>query len=392
MDIIVIGAGAAGLMAAIYAAEGGAKVRLLEKNDKIGRKILVTGNGKCNLSNTDTSFSHFVSHDGDKLKEVFAAFSFADTQRFFENCGIALKNRNGWLYPYSEQAQAVVAVLERKARNLRVSIKTRENVTSIKRDGNGFTVFTETWQYTADRVILTTGGPASLVEGSSAEGMHMAESLGHHLYEPLPALVPLRIREKQYCVWAGTRMDAKASLYIDGKSVRSEQGEIQFADYGISGIAIFQLSIEAVQARKEGRMVEIVLDLFPQFTLEKLEEMLKERRNILKISREEELFVGLLPDRMIKALITKKPKEAADYAMLLKNLKVTVRDAHSLERAQVTSGGIDLSELDTKTMQSRRVPGLYLAGEVLDVCAQCGGYNLQWAWSSGALAGSSAAK
>ena len=392
MDIIVIGAGAAGLMAAIIAAEGGARVRLLERNDKIGKKILVTGNGKCNLSNLDTSLEHYISHDADGLREIFDAFSFQDTQKYFERCGIVLKSRNGWLYPYCEQAQAVVSVLERKAREMGVSIKTRENVTSIQKEENGFTVYTETWHYAADRVILTTGGPASSVEGSGKEGMLLAADLGHHLYDPLPALVPLRIKEKKYCAWAGTRMDAAASLYIDGNLNGRELGEIQFADYGISGIAVFQLSIAAVQAVRAGKKAEIILDLFPQYTENELQELLDNRRNTLKISREEDLFVGLLPDRMIKALITKKPKDAAAYARLFKELKVTVQDAHSFERAQVASGGISLADIDTKTMQSRKIPGLYFAGEVLDVCAHCGGYNLQWAWSSGALAGRSAAK
>ena len=392
MDIIVIGGGAAGLMAAIHAAKDGAKVRLLERNDKIGKKILVTGNGKCNLSNLDSSLEHYVSHDTGRLREVFDAFSFSDAQRFFEECGIVLKSRKGWLYPYCEQAQAVVSVLERKAREMGVSIKTRENVISVQKEENGFTVNTETWHYPADRVILTTGGPASLVEGSGKEGMLLAADLGHQLYDPLPALVPLRIREKKYGVWAGTRMDATASLYIDGSLSGREQGEIQFADYGISGIAVFQLSIAAVQAVRAGKKAEIILDLFPQNTENELQELLENRRNALKISREEELFTGLLPDRMIKALITKKPKAAAAYARLFKELKVTVQDAHSFERAQVASGGISLSDIDTKTMQSLKVPGMYFAGEILDVCAHCGGYNLQWAWSSGALAGRSAAK
>lgn len=391
MNIIVIGAGAAGLTAAVHATEGGAKVKLLEKNDKIGRKILVTGNGKCNLSNRDTSLEHYYSHCPEGVAEVFDAFSFADTRRFFESCGIVMKDRSGWLYPYSEQAQSVVTVLERKVRALGVSIKTRENVISVARDKNGFIVRTQTWQYPADRVILTTGGPASQVDGSSPDGMLMAETLGHRLYEPLPALVPLRIREKQYGVWAGTRMDGKASLYIDEKYMCSEQGEIQFTDYGISGIAVFQLSIAAVRAINEGHSVAVELDLFPQFPERKLEAMLDERRTVLRPFREEDLFTGLLPDRMIRALISKKQKTAKAYVSLLKHLRVTVQGAHSLERAQVASGGIALSDIDTKTMESRRVKGLYLAGEVLDVCACCGGYNLQWAWSSGALAGISAA-
>ena len=155
---------------------------------------------------------------------------------------------------------------------------------------------------------------------------------------------------------------------------------------------MFQLSIAAVQAVRAGTKAEIILDLFPQYTEKELQKLLEHRRNTLKISREEDLFVGLLPDRMIKALITKKPKDAQAYVSLFKELKVTVQDAHSFERAQVTSGGISLSDIDTKSMQSRKIQGLYFAGEILDVCAHCGGYNLQWAWSSGALAGKSAAK
>ena len=392
MDILVIGGGPAGMMAAIHAARGGAKVRLLEGNDRIGKKLLATGNGKCNLTNRDEDLAHYYSHDAGCLPAVFSAFSFADTRQFFEDAGIVFKDRNGWLYPYAEQAQAVLTVLERILQQEKVTIKTRERVTAIEKTADGFLVKTETWQYSADRVIVTTGGPASAIEGSSDTGMQLVSGLGHTLYPPVPALVPLKIREKTYGVWAGTRMDATAVLLIDDVPVLQERGEIQFTEYGISGIAVFQLSIRALSAVKEGKKVQICLDLMPDFSVKELNRLLEKRRETLPVSREADLFTGLLPDRMIRALIGKHKRSAADYTSMLKGLKVTVTAAHSMARAQVANGGIALSEIAVPSMASKKLPGLYLAGEVLDVCGTCGGYNLQWAWSSGALAGIHAAR
>ena len=388
----MIGGGPAGMMAAIHAARGGAKVRLLEGNDRIGKKLLATGNGKCNLTNRDEELAHYYSHDAGCLPAIFSAFSFADTRQFFENAGIVFKDRNGWLYPYAEQAQAVLTVLERILQQEKVTIKTRERVTAIEKTADGFLVKTETWQYSADRVIVTTGGPASAIEGSSDTGMQLVSGLGHTLYPPVPALVPLKIREKAYGVWAGTRMDATAVLLIDDVPVLQERGEIQFTEYGISGIAVFQLSILALSAVKEGKKVQICLDLMPDFSVKELNGLLEKRRETLTVSREADLFTGLLPDRMIRALIGKHKRSAADYTSMLKGLKVTVTAAHSMARAQVANGGIALSEITVPSMASKKLPGLYLAGEVLDVCGTCGGYNLQWAWSSGALAGIHAAR
>lgn len=391
MEIVVIGGGAAGLMAAVFAAANGAKVRLLERNDRIGKKILVTGNGKCNLGNEEKNLSRYHTHAPQKLAEVFSQFSFEDARQFFEQLGIVYKSRGGWLYPYSEQAQSVVSALEREARRRNVTIKTREEVTSVQKQESGFTVYTKTWQYPANAVIVTTGGPASSVEGSGEEGMHLLEGLGHRLYPPTPALVPLKIAEKKLCIWSGTRMEAAASLWIDGIHKRTETGEIQFTDYGISGIAVFQLSIEALQALLAQHTVQIRLDLVPGMSEEELVHMLADRQMHLKTEKAEELFNGFLPDRMIRALSGKKKRTAADWARLLKQLTVTITGSLSMERAQVADGGISLDEIDPHTMQSVHVPGLYMAGEVLDVCAECGGYNLQWAWSGGALAGRSAA-
>lgn len=391
MDICIIGGGPSGLMAALWASEGG-RVTLLERNDRPGKKLLVTGNGKCNMTNTDQDLRHY--HGGDPLfaEVVLQRFTSWQTIRFFTELGVFTKNRNGWIYPYCEQAQAVLKILEDEARRRKVRIKTRECVTGIDRTGSGFTVRTESWQYPADRVILCGGGPASAVQGSSTDSMELAARLGHRIIPPLPALVPLRGNGDTYSRWAGVRMDGVVALYIDGREIRREAGEIQFTEYGVSGIPVFQVSIDAVRAIHENRRVLLALDLMPEFTPDELTEFLAARADNRRVRTDQDLFVGLLPDKMIRMITDKNHREPKEYAGLLKNYPVPVRSAHSMERAQVCSGGIALPDVDPTTMESRLIPGLYFAGEILDICGDCGGYNLQWAWSTGALAGQAAAR
>lgn len=390
MEILIVGAGASGLMAAIQAAEKSHKVTILERNDRPGKKLLVTGNGKCNLTNMDQALYHYHNSDPAFTKKVLEGFSPKDTRAFFENLGVCFKNKNGWLYPYCEQAQAVVRLLEQEIRRRKVRIKTNEHVTSIKKQNGHFSVQTETWTYTADRVILCSGGPASLVDGSSDEGMRMAEGFRHTLVQPLPALVPLKGKGNAYGKWAGVRMDGIASLLIDGKISRRERGEIQFTDYGISGIAVFQLSTDAVRSAAKGREVTIVLDLLPEHSLQALQSYLEQQRTRCPGS-DADLFTGLLPDKMIRMITGKQKKTPKEYAALLKAYPVPVKGPHSFARAQVCSGGVRLDEVNPYTMESKKVSGLYFAGEILETSGDCGGYNLQWAWSTGAVAGKSAA-
>ncbi|HCT89986.1 MAG TPA: aminoacetone oxidase family FAD-binding enzyme, partial [Lachnospiraceae bacterium] len=380
------------LMAALWASGGGGRVTLLEQNDRPGKKLLVTGNGKCNMTNTDQSMRHYHGSDPLFAEVVLQRFTSCQTIRFFTELGVFTKNRNGWIYPYCEQAQAVLKLLTEEAHRRKVRIKTREHVTEIDRTGDGFTVHTEGWKYPADRVILCGGGPASAVQGSATDCMELAARLGHRIIPPLPALVPLRGTGNAYGRWAGVRMDGAVTLYIDGREIQREAGEIQFTEYGVSGIPVFQVSIAAVRAAHEGRRVLLTLDLMPEFTIDELADFLAGRADSRSGQTDPELFVGLLPDKMIRMMTEKVHREPKEYAGLLKAYPVPVQGAHSMERAQVCSGGVALSEVDPTTMESRLLPGLYFAGEILDICGDCGGYNLQWAWSTGALAGKSAAQ
>lgn len=392
MDICIIGGGPSGLMAALWAAEGGGRVTVLEQNDRPGKKLLATGNGKCNLTNTDQNIRHY--HGGDLLfaEVALQRFNARHAIGFFTSLGIFTKNRNGWIYPYCEQAQAVLKLLEDEARRRGVRIKTREHVIGIERAEEAFIVRTEGWQYSAGRVILCGGGPASNVPGASSEGMMLAARLGHTVIPPLPALVPLRGKGSSYGRWAGVRMDGVVTLYVDNRVIRQETGEIQFTEYGVSGIPVFQVSIDAVRALYEKRSVLLTLDLMPEFTENELAGFLSDRAGRRRGLTDPELFVGLLPDKMIRTVTEKPLRSFSEYAKMLKAYPVPVKSAHSMERAQVCSGGIALPEVEPTTMESRIIPGLYFAGEILDICGDCGGYNLQWAWSTGALAGKAASQ
>lgn len=388
--LVVIGGGASGLMSAIWAARSGASVTILEHNDRTGKKILATGNGKCNLTNIEQSPSFYRSSHRDFPWSIIQQFPLADTIRFFSELGIYTKNKNGWMYPYSEQAASVAQVLEMEARFQKVKIKTREEVTDIQKTKEGYCVITKTWKYDCDNVIICCGSCASQVEGSSSSGYELARKLGHHIIEPLPALTGIRGKGNYYSKWAGTRMEGILRLEIEDSILKEEKGEILFTDYGISGIAVFQLSRYAVRAVKEGCNVNFHLDLMPDFSVESLADFLKQRTENCPYKTLSELLVGLIPGKMIPVLCGKND-DLEKTASNIKDWVVPVKDACSMAHAQVCSGGVDVSEL-TYELESKMQPGIYFAGEVVDVDGPCGGYNLQWAWSSGAVAGKAAAK
>ena len=378
------------MMAAIQAARTGAAVTLLEHNEKPGKKILATGNGRCNLTNLVQEPSRYRSSQPDFPWKIITQYPLEDTLAFFSELGIYTKDRNGWVYPYSDQAAGVAQVLELEARHQKVKIKTTEEVTDILREDGQYLVKTATWQYPCDSVIISCGSSASNVEGSSTTGYELAEKLGHMVVKPLPSLCGIRGKDNYYAKWAGSRMDGRITLEIDGETVGEEQGEILFTEYGISGIGVFQLSRYAVRGTDEGKIATYHLDLMPQLTKEELVKLLLDRQQAGSYKNPQELLIGLLPRKMIDVLV-KKTYEPEKIAERLKDWQVPVKGAYALQQAQICSGGVDPREL-TEQLESRLHPGIYFTGEVIDVDGPCGGYNLQWAWSSGAVAGRAAAE
>ena len=388
--ICIIGGGASGLMAAIMAAREGAEVTLLEHNEKTGRKLLATGNGRCNLTNIHQEPSCYHSLSGILAWEILQGFSLQDTICFFSQIGVYTKNREGYLYPASMQASSVQELLEMEARYRKVKIKCREHVKEIRKDGQSFQVLTETWSYPADKVILAAGSRASSIQGADGSGYGLAEALGHKIIPPLPALVPLKGRGNWFSKWAGVRTEGKVSLMAQGQIFDQAQGEIQLTDYGVSGIPVFQVSGRAIRLIEEGVQVTLLLDFLPDFDQKGLEGFLRSRQEQCPYKSVKQLLIGLLPQKLAEVLMMGKP-DISGLAHKIKEFPVEITGSKSWEQAQVCSGVSALWRRSIpKLWNPEKCRGLYLSGEILDADGICGGYNLQWAWSTGAVAGGKA--
>ena len=406
---IIIGGGAAGLMAAITAAENGAGVTILEHMPRVGKKILSTGNGKCNLTNLDMRPDCYRCGIADFPMTAIGRFSVADTVSFFRRLGVVVTDRNGYVYPASGQAQTVLDALREKTESLGVRIVTECRPETVERDGTGFCVRTSCGAFQGDFLILAAGSKAAPATGSDGSGYDLAASLGHKIVKPLPALVQLKCRGDFFRSIAGVRTEAEVSLYTAGKHgelgdlLASDRGELQLTDYGISGIPVFQVSRYASEALDRKKRVLAVLDFFPSLKDEELFSLLKEQRMYLS-DRKAEGFLNGIFHKKLAALFLKaagirgeemagrlSDKKLLAAAELIKRTVVEVTAANSFDKAQVCMGGVRVKNVDPCTMESRLVPGLYFAGEILDVDGICGGYNLQWAWATGHIAGEAAA-
>ena len=390
-SIVVIGGGASGLVAAITAARFGAKVTILEQNSKLGKKVLSTGNGKCNMTNQNQDLSYYRSDHPVFIQTVLSRFSYEDTINFFEELGIMTKNKNGYIYPRSNQAASVVDVLETEARSLKIKCKTQEEVISIDRNENGFIVHTKTWHYECDKIIMACGSKASVVEGSNGSGYTLARELGHSIEEPLPALTGLKGRDNWFSKWSGVRCDGKIEIYVDSKCKASDSGELQLTEYGISGIPVFQVSRYASKALYKGKNVSVVLDFLPELNEMEVITLLERKLERLGEKNFQKILIGIFPTKLIDVLV-RKCESIQELTRNIKHFHLPIKDTMDYSHAQICTGGISLEEVDESSLESKLVPGVYFCGELLDVDGACGGYNLQWAWSSGYLAGFSAAK
>ena len=411
-SVCVAGGGASGMMAAIAAARAGAKVTLLEKNDRMGKKILMTGNGKCNLTNLDMNISAYYTEDDDSLVgKVLEQFGEKDLVELFKTLGMDVTvNRDSYVYPRTQTAATALNVLRRALTHYGVSCKTGVTVKDIKKESGGFCIETNGEAYAADKVIISMGGKSFPKTGSDGEGFLLAEKLGFRVLPDYPALTALICPIEGQKTLSGLRADGEVALFIDGKEVFLDLGQIQFTDYGLSGIPVFQISRFASQLlwnqekkEKDRHHIEAKINLFPDMTREELCRYIEDQLSGFSNMSYEEAMTGLLHKKWIdfygKRLGLFKYPDAGsiprglikEFSRELTELSFPVEGVKGYDFCQVTGGGVDLSCVD-EHLQAKALPGLFLTGEILDVTGKCGGYNLQWAFSTGYIAGTCAAE
>lgn len=420
-DLIIIGGGASGLMAAVAAGRRGRFALILDQKERSGKKILATGNGKCNYTNRVQTPECYRGGGKETAVRLLKKFGWKETVQFFSELGILPKERDGYYYPNSEQAISIAEVLRMEVLRTGGSIRCLEKVISLKKENKEFLIETvhmltkeegknapliqeegEHRIYHAPKVILATGGMASPIHGSDGSGLTFAKTFGHTIIPPIPALTQMKAKEKFLTNLAGVRFFAKGTLFVQRKPMTSEEGEFLFTSYGISGIPVLQMSRFAGAALLEGHSVRLELDFFPKMKKEQLVKLLQMRYGKTRESSSktaEEALIGLLNNKINFILLRQcgidgklsvnNIKEIQLYRLAgqMKHFELTITGTNGFEQAQVMAGGIDIHEVKEETLESKLVEGLYFTGEILDVDGTCGGYNLQWAWTSGQIAG-----
>ena len=393
--MIIIGAGATGLCAAITAARAGRKVTLLEQNSKIGKKILVSGNGKCNIGNRYINLNRFHSQNPGFIEEVLEGYDFDIVEKFFTSIGLELiEGKEGKMFPMSLQASSVVELLKYEAKRVGVEIICDCTVTSIDKNTDTFMVETTQGTKSCGKLLLASGSPAAPQLGGSNSGYTFATKMGHTLIPRHPSLVQLCSEETWVKACAGVKVAGVAKLYANGEYITEKKGDLLFTNYGISGLAILDLSREVSTRLASFDYCELNLDLLPELSKEKLMNLLLNR--IQKESEKpinlwlqgiinKKLIPVILKQSKCKAKIEKElnRKEIGKLVYSIKNLKLSINDTKGFQGAEVATGGINTTEVNPKTMESKLVPNLYFAGEILDVDGDRGGFNFHFAWVTG---------
>lgn len=395
-DVIVIGGGASGMMAALTAAENGRSVVLLERQSRVGRKLLATGNGRCNLTNYHVSPDHYHGEDSSFCAHALCAFDTGTTLQYFASLGLlTVSEDSGRVYPMSNMAGSVLDVLRYALEHPGIRVCTGQAVTAVKRIAEGFTVRTETEVFAARKVILAAGGAAGSKVGGVMDGYRLAKMLGHHRTALYPSLVQLKTDPTYPRALKGVKAECSIAILRGGERVAENRGEVLFTEYGVSGPAIFDIS-RTVSTGGEGLVC--ALDFFPDWETREVLDWLRLRRETMGAHEASTLLVGSCHTRLGQMLckaagFTNQPAASLTdddlrrIAAQATGFTLPITGTCGFDQAQVTAGGLQTGEFDPRTMQSRLVPGLYACGEVLDVDGDCGGFNLQWAWSSGRLAG-----
>lgn len=395
------------MLAAISAARLGAHVTILEKNQRVGKKILATGNGRCNFTNVNAGYSCYSSENPGFVQKALSDFTASDAISFFEELGIQHKvEEMGKVFPMSDQASSILDVLLYELNRLGVNIICDSNVVDIIPENGSFILKTKDGnKYRGDSVVLAPGGKAMPSSGSDGYGYDLALKLGHTMTDTFPALVQLMLEGDYFKRIDGVKFIGTAEIIDNNGSVIKDRGDILFTNYGVSGPPVLQISRKAGELLKSGKQATLKISILDTISKEEVTDLIDRRFKTDLNKTVEFSFVGLINKRLIPVVLLqagisdlKRPvsgitsKERDRIAEILTDWRFNIRGTKSWPSAQVTAGGINTREIEENTMESLLVKGLYFAGEIMDVDGMCGGYNLQWAWSSGFIAGRSAAK
>lgn len=406
-EILVIGGGASGIMASIALKDIGKDVGLIEGSNRIGSKILTTGNGRCNIANKNINYSRYHSKNSGFCNHILDKFTVDNTIDFFYSLGLPLTELDdGKLYPLSLQASSVLDILRMALDDRSVPIYLNQKIKTIKKSSSGFKILSYSGDtYECKKLILCCGGKSAPNTGSDGSGFELVQRLNHSIITPVPSLVQLKLRYNHLKALSGVKFNGFAEIYVDDAPKRKEFGEILFTDYGISGPPILQISGIASRALAKGKEVKLTIDMMPNFDKEALIEFLENHWALFSYRSILDSFIGIINKKIISTLLKEasitnihKPcyeltwKEKDKIFFLLKNWNFMVCDTNSFKNSQITSGGINTEEVNSKTLESKIVSNLFFAGEILDVDGDCGGFNLQWCWSSGFIAAKSAAE
>ncbi len=394
------------MLAAISAARLGTDVTILEKNPRVGKKILATGNGRCNFTNVNAECNCYSSENPGFVRKVLSDFTVNNTISFFEKLGIQHKvEEQGKVFPMSDQASSILDVLLYELNRLGVNIVCDSNVVDIIPENGSFILRTENGSiYRGDRVVLTPGGKAMPSSGSDGYGYDLALSLGHTMTDIFPSLVQLMLDGDFFKRIDGVKFVGTAEIIDNNRSVIKDRGDILFTNYGVSGPPVFQISRKAGELLKSGKKATLKINILDTMSKEEVSELIARRFQVDLNKTVEFSFVGLINKRLIPVVLSQAginelkrsvssitSKEQERIANVLTDWRLNIKGTKSWPSAQVTAGGISTQEIDENTMESLLVKGLYFAGEIMDIDGMCGGFNLQWAWSSGFIAGRNAA-
>lgn len=398
--IAIIGGGAAGLMAALSAARAGADVTIYEHNASVGKKILASGNGRCNIINTTAHVDDYAGTHPQFAQYALEELPYAAFETFCHSIGLLLDSKeDGRCYPLSNEAKSVLIAFKSAVADAGVKILTEKKVTALFKEKGRFVVQSDQEKKSYDKVLIATGSEAAPQLGATDDGYRFAHFFGHKIIPQYPSLVQLHLNSKIHHKMAGVKTFAEVTLTIDNKSLTKVQGDILFASYGISGLAILDISQKASYALMKKQRVEIGINLLPRFDVQTLTGTLKKLFADVPNRPLETVLSTLLPGKTIvylceeaavnpsKTVSSLLEKETQKLIHLIQNWKFEVTDTHGFKHAEVSGGGVATADINSKTLESKLVNGLYFAGEVLDIVGRRGGYNFNFAWASGMIAG-----